>query len=156
MKTLKYIKLFEDRLESLRELVKLGLSDNATEGLVKALDYMIAGSKGSLNLEGSDIITLPDGLQVGGSLILRDCTKLKSLPDGLVVGGSLYLEGCRGLTSLPNRLQVGGTLFLNDCTRLRYLPNRLKVGRSLFLRGTGIQAIPSDAEVGDNIFGLFR
>jgi hypothetical protein len=153
---MKYIKLFEDRLESLRELAQLGLLDNATKGLVKALDYMIAGSKGSLNLEGSDIITLPDGLQVEGSLILRGCTELKSLPDGLRVGGSLYLEDCKGLKSLPDGLQVGGTLFLDDCTRLRYLPAGLKVGRSLFLRGTGIQDIPPDTEVGDQIFGLFR
>ena len=156
MKQLKYLKLFEDRLESLRELVKLGLSDNATEGLVKALDYMIAGSEGSLNLEGSDVITLPDGLKVGGTLSLRGCTELKSLPDGLTVGGSLYLEDCKGLKSLPDGLQVGGTLFLNDCKRLRHLPAGLRVGRSLFIPGTGIQDIPPDIKVGDNIFGLFR
>lgn len=156
MKTLKYIKLFEDRLESLRALVKLGLADNATKGLVKALDYMIAGSEGSLNLEGSDIVSLPDGLQVGGSLILRRCTELKSLPAGLVVGGSLYLEGCTELKSLPDGLQVGGSLFLNDCRRLRSLPNGLRVKYSIFLNGSSVQDLPPDLEVGGQIFGQFR
>jgi hypothetical protein len=156
MKQLKYIKLFEDRLESLRALVQLGLADDASKALVKALDYMIAGSEGSLNLEGSDIVSLPDGLQVGGSLILRDCKELKSLPDGLVVGGSLYLEGCTGLTRLPDGLRVGSSLFLNYCTRLRSLPDGLRVGRSLFLNGTGVQALPADIEVGDSVFGLGR
>jgi len=156
MKPLKYVQLFEERLESLRQLVSLGLADNSTEGLVKALDYMIAGSEGSLNLEGSDIVSLPDGLQVGGSLILRSCTGLTSLPAGLVVGGSLYLEGCTDLTRLPDGLQVGGSLFVNNCTRLRSLPNGLRVKHSIFLKGSGVQDLPPDLEVGDHIFGLFR
>jgi len=153
---MKYLQLFEDRLESLRALVQLGLTDDASKALVKAIDYIIAGSEGSLNLEGSDIVSLPDGLKVGGTLILRGCTELKSLPDGLQVGGSLYLEGCSGLKSLPDGLQVGGALFLNDCKRLRSLPAGLRVGTSLFLSGTGIQDLPPDLEVGDQIFGLFR
>ena len=156
MKPLKYIKLFEDRLESLRALVQFGLADNGSEGLIKAIDYMIAGSVGSLNLEGSDTISLPDGLQVEGSLILRNCTELKSLPDGLVVGGSLYLEGCTELKSLPDGLQVGGSLFLNGCTRLRSLPGGLRVKHSLFLNGSGVQDLPPDLEVGAHVFGLGR
>jgi hypothetical protein len=156
MKPLKHLQLFEDRLESLRALVQLGLADDASKALVKALDYMIAGSEGSLNLEGSDIVSLPDGLKVGATLVLRGCTELKSLPDGLVVGGSLYLEGCTSLTRLPDGLRVGGSLFVTGCKRLRSLPNGLKVERSLFLQGSAVQAIPPDIEVGDNIFGLFR
>ena len=57
--------------------------------------------RGSLDLEGTQITSLPDGLTVGGSLYLRG-TQITSLPDGLTVGGSLYLEG----TQITNTSKV--------------------------------------------------
>ena len=54
--------------------------------------------KGSLDLRGTGITSLPDNLVVGGSLDLRG-TGITSLPDNLVVGGSLDLEGCTGITN---------------------------------------------------------
>ena len=47
---------------------------------------------GYLDLRGTGITSLPDGLTVGGSLDLEG-TGITSLPDGLTVGGSLYLRG---------------------------------------------------------------
>ena len=47
---------------------------------------------GSLDLSGTQITSLPDGLTVGGYLDLRG-TQITSLPDGLTVGGSLDLSG---------------------------------------------------------------
>ena len=42
---------------------------------------------GSLDLSGTQITALPDGLTVGGSLDLSG-TPITALPDGLTVGGS--------------------------------------------------------------------
>jgi hypothetical protein len=139
--SLKYLRLFEDRLENLIRLHELGLTD-------------------AIDLSGSGIEELPAGLtRVRGSLILRGCAQLRGLPDGLEVGGSLYLEGCTALRSLPQGLQVGGSLFLTDCFRLRSLPDGLKVGHSLWLGGSGISAtvspffdLPPDLQVGQQIF----
>ncbi len=48
---------------------------------------------GDLDLRGTGITSLPEGLTVGGNLYLRG-TGITSLPEGLTVGGDLYLEGC--------------------------------------------------------------
>jgi len=53
---------------------------------------MMSENNGSLDLEGTGITVLPDGLTVGGSLDLRG-TGITVLPDGLTVGGSLDLRG---------------------------------------------------------------
>ena len=91
---------------------------------------------GFLDLRGTSITSLPDGLTVGGSLDLRG-TGITSLPDGLTVGGSLDLEGCTSITSLPDGLTVGGFLDLRG-TGITCLPDGLTVGGYLALRGTGI------------------
>jgi hypothetical protein len=44
-----------------------------------------------LDLSYSDIRTLPEGLEVGGSLWLIGCWLITSLPKGLHVGGDLYI-----------------------------------------------------------------
>ena len=66
---------------------------------------------GSLDLQGTAITSLPDGLTVGCSLYLQG-TAITSLPDGLTVGCSLYLQGT-AITSLPDGLTVGGSLYFN-------------------------------------------
>ena len=53
---------------------------------------------GYLDLCGTGITSLPEGLTVGESLDLEGCTGITSLPEGLAVGGSLDLEGCTGIT----------------------------------------------------------
>ena len=52
----------------------------------------LASYESYLDLEGTDITSLPDNLTVGGYLDLRN-TGITSLPDNLTVGGHLYLEG---------------------------------------------------------------
>jgi hypothetical protein len=84
--------------------------------------------EGVLNLSGLNIVELPDGLTVGGSLNLRGCTSLTHLPEGLTVGGWLNLRGCTSLTHLPEGLTVGKWLHLQDCTSLTHLPERMTVG----------------------------
>jgi hypothetical protein len=53
--------------------------------------YMKDGSKGDLDLDGTPIQILPQGLKVGGTLYLND-TPIQTLPQGLKVGGSLDLR----------------------------------------------------------------
>ena len=44
--------------------------------------------------------TMDESGKIGGSLDLRG-TGITALPDGLTVGGYLDLEGCTGITALP-------------------------------------------------------
>ena len=53
---------------------------------------MMDKSGGWLDLSGTQITALPEGLTVGGSLDLRG-TQITALPEGLTVGGLLYLSG---------------------------------------------------------------
>ncbi|MEZ5674316.1 MAG: hypothetical protein R3D81_03415 [Thalassovita sp.] len=63
--------------------------------LAELSDIMLR-SGGSLDLSGTAITALPDGLSVGGGLYLSG-TAITALPDGLSVGGSLDLRG----TAIP-------------------------------------------------------
>jgi len=91
---------------------------------------------GNLNLFGSEIKSLPEGLKVEGNLFLNDCKNLTSLPEGLKVGESLLLNNCTNLTLLPEGLQVGGYLDLQNCTGLTLLPKGMEVGENLYIRKT--------------------
>ena len=91
---------------------------------------------GWLDLNGTQITSLPDNLTVGGWLDLNG-TQITSLPDNLTVGGSLYLSGTQ-ITSLPDNLTVGGWLDLRG-TQITSLPDNLTVGGSLDLNGTQIR-----------------
>jgi len=68
--------------------------------------------KGSLNLNDTEITSLPDDLKVGGSLYLQN-TPITSLPSDLKVGGNLNLGNVE-ITSLPDGLKVGGVLYLGN------------------------------------------
>jgi hypothetical protein len=90
---------------------------------------------GSLDLCGTQITSLPDGLTVGGWLYLSG-TQITSLPDGLTVGGWLDIGGTQ-ITSMPEGLTVGGSLYLSG-TKITSLPDGLTVGGRLDLSGTQI------------------
>ena len=77
------------------------------------------GNGGTLDLSGTQIQTLPDGLTVGGWLDLSG-TQIQTLPDGLTVGGWLDLRN----------------------TKIQTLPDGLTVGVGLYLSGTQIQTLP--------------
>jgi hypothetical protein len=62
-----------------------------------------------LNLKGTSITSLPQGLRVWGSLNLSN-TYITSLPQGLVIRGDLDLEGTP-VTSLPQDLVVTGNIW---------------------------------------------
>lgn len=85
--------------------------------------------EGSLNLQGTAIITLPTNLIVRGFLNLA-FVKIKSLPDGLQVDQDLSLYGS-SIRSLPNGLKVGGNLNLTK-TKISSLPDDLRVGGKIY------------------------
>ena len=85
--------------------------------------------EGNLDLYGTPITSLPEGLSVGDSLDLSG-TPITSLPEGLSVGGSLNLFKTQ-ITSLPAGLSVGG--YLDLCrTQITSLPEGLSVRGKLY------------------------
>ena len=108
---------------------------------------------GNLKLSNKNITSLPEGLQVEGSLYLSRCTSLTSLPVRLQVGGSLGLSRCTSLTSLPDGLQVEGDLSLSRCINLTSLPEGLQVEGDLYLTGcTNLTSLPEGLQVGGDLF----
>ena len=67
--------------------------------------------KGDLNLEDSEIKSLPQGLTIEGDLFLYHSRV--ELPKGLKVNGNLSLIG-PNVTSLPKGLEVLGWLSITD------------------------------------------
>jgi hypothetical protein len=67
--------------------------------------------KGDLNLEDSEITSLPEGLTIEGDFFFYHTPV--ELPKGLKVGGHLSLIG-PNVTSLPKGLEVLGWLFITD------------------------------------------
>jgi len=104
---------------------------------------------GWLDLRGTQITALPEGLTVGGSLDLQG-TQITALPEGLTVGGSLDLQGTQ-ITALPEGLTVGGWLDLRG-TQITALPEGLTVGGSLYLQDTQITALPEGLTVGGSLY----
>ena len=92
---------------------------------------------GDLDLYGSEIRTLPEGLKVKGYLSLA-ATEITSLPKDLQVNGLLSLSHS-DIESLPEGLKVGGSLELQYCKNLTSLPKGLEVGWNLKIRGTKLQ-----------------
>ena len=72
--------------------------------------------KHSLNLKGSNILSLPAGLKVNGYLDLSN-TWIASLPEGLEVGSDLSLDYTM-IEVLPKGLKVYGDLHIRR-TRLK-------------------------------------
>lgn len=113
-----------------------------------------------LNLQGTRVRSLPEGLRVGQRLDLTDCRELTHLPEGLRVGltgmrpgtpsgGSLILRRCTALEFLPSGLDVCH-LDLGGCTRLIGWPEGAtgRVGRGLIARGCSrLAALPGWLDV---------
>jgi hypothetical protein len=98
--------------------------------------------KGYLDLQGTNITSLPEGLKVGGTLYLQG-TNITSLPEGLKVAGVLDLNRCTSLTSLPEGLEVGSYLDIEG-TKITSLPKGLQVESSLHIGGTPLKKYSDD------------
>ena len=62
-------------------------------------------NNGDLDLSGTQIQSLPEGLTVGGGLYLSG-TQIQSLPEGLTVGGGLDLSGTQIQDTYAERKKV--------------------------------------------------
>ena len=109
------------------------------EYTIEKLKEMMDNNGGSLDLRGTGITALPEGLTVGGSLYLRG-TGITALPEGLTVGGSLDLEGCTGITNrsdykhLKNGDYVAGKyLYCDDM--LIHVKRKKKIGEYTYFLG---------------------
>jgi hypothetical protein len=109
--------------EGLRVRGRLDLTNTAAVNLPPGLRCY------HLDLRGSRVRTLPEGLEVEYKLDLQDCRELVELPEGLKVG-SLVLRGCTALRALPEGLDVY-FLDVQGCTRIEGWPRRaqIRIGR---------------------------
>jgi hypothetical protein len=144
-------------LRVLQKLEKLPLDQRVVKGDLDlqgtSITSLPQGLKvnGSLYLQKTPITSLPQGLEVGGGLILHN-TPITSLPQGLKVGRALRLDNTF-IASLPQDLKVGGDLWLTD-TPITSLPQGLKVGGGLYLSGTPITSLPRGLVVGGTLYLL--
>lgn len=104
---------------------------------------------GDLDLDGTDITSLPDDLEVEGTLRISD-TKVAVLPKGLSVGRHLIMSRAN-ITSLPEGLVIAGDLFLNE-TPITDLPADISVGGHLGLAGSLIKKLPDGMRVNGSLF----
>jgi len=105
---------------------------------------------GKLDLDScKNIISLPSGLKVLGTLDLRD-TNITELPPDLQVGGNIYLQRTP-IEKLPENLIVNKNLNLEYCENIVSLPKGLKIKEDLDLSNTNINELPPDLKVGDRI-----
>jgi hypothetical protein len=105
-----------------------------------------------LDLSNSPALnTLPKGLKVG-TLVLRNCTALTTLPEGLDVY-FLDISGCSNLTSFPQQASIRiGRLNARGCTALRSLPTWLTQLSHLDVSGcTHLTELPKGLEISSSL-----
>lgn len=71
--------------------------------------------RGDLNLEYSEIETLPKNLEIGGDLLLSHCKKLKELPIGLKVGGMIEIDDSM-LSTIPEEYHLQKKIRIDQYT----------------------------------------
>lgn len=125
--------------------------------------------QGHLNLAGSLIERVPDGLIVMGNLYLDDCKRLREIGK-VTVGGHMSARecaltaiwifvgvrdceafstacGCHDLAHLPDMAIIDGEADFRGCHRLRGLPNGMRVEYIAFSLISGVQAFPKDMTI---------
>ena len=104
--------------------------------------------KGSLNVSWTSITSLPEDLKITGNL---NCafTKITSLPKGLVVIGDINMAGTN-IKSLPDDMQIKGSLSLR-LSKVTSLPEGLHVRKALDLSQSDITSLPDGLKVGESL-----
>ena len=97
----------------------------------------------SLDLNGSDVEELPDGISVQFRLNLANCKRLTKLPEHLSVG-SLNISGCTSLERLPDGL-AASFLDMSGCGQIESWPKTgsLAAGRLTARDCVGMTELPS-------------
>ncbi len=118
------------------------LKDN--KNLQKLPDQFVIN--GDLDLSGTKITHLPDGLRVDGSLTLCGCKEINELPNHIMVGGSLDLSNTE-IDRIPDCLsEIKGNLILNN-SKVKHLPENLLVRGRLEIMQYEMKEIPGNIEV---------
>ena len=138
--------LRESKLVPLRQQQRKDANIERANRLVQ--DYIDGGSKGRLDLSGTPITSLPQGLKVGGYLNLVT-TEITSLPSDIQVDGTLNISATK-ITTIPPNLKVGSLIAYN--TPISSLPQGLKIDEDLYLVHSNITSLPSDIQVGGNVY----
>lgn len=102
----------------------------------------------SLDLSFSELPSLPDNLNIGGSLLLRGST-LEQLPKNLRVGLSLSLPNT-SIKELPDDLRVGFNLDI-QLTPIKRIPYNLRIGNNFWIGGSKLDEYYADWEVAEMI-----
>ncbi|MBN1909119.1 MAG: hypothetical protein JW818_05215 [Pirellulales bacterium] len=82
-----------------------------------------------LDATGSELMYLPDDIQIESRLILDNCAKLETLPEGLVCG-SISLRNCGYLIGLPEGLNTW-FLDLSECGQFSTWPTKGTIHRGI-------------------------
>jgi hypothetical protein len=102
---------------------------------------------GDYILDNSKTTSLPEGLDIRGSLYITECLDLTSLPKGLKVGVDFLLKECPSLTSLPEGLKVGRNLTIRDCLDLTSLSKGLKLDYLSLKNCQSLTSLPEGLQV---------
>jgi hypothetical protein len=110
----------------------------------RALKYIKNGSQGNLDLRGTPLEYLPEGLTSVGGYLDLSYSKIKKLPDKLEkINGNLYLTNT-SIEYLPeNLIDISGCLVLSY-SQIRKLPDKLKINKSFYLYNVPIQYLPDN------------
>ncbi|WP_425398486.1 DUF6745 domain-containing protein [Aeoliella sp.] len=97
----------------------------------------------TLDLAGTDIEELPEGITVQFGLNLRGCLRLRKLPKGLRAG-SLDVSDCPLLEGLPEGLSCS-FVDISDCSHMHRWPSQasISVGRLRARNCLGLPGLPS-------------
>ena len=119
-----FFKFLEDKVGKRAPLKVKLLNDPRS---IAEEDLYVAGN---LDLEKTNIETLPDNLNIEGTLYL-DHTPIKTLPKNLKVGGNLFLTDS-SIEKLPKDLEVFGDLVIRHTPLANKYLDKFSVGQLLW------------------------
>ena len=134
---------------------------------LRFLEVLLSGAQPGVTQQGLDLSTtrlrrLPDGMEIGGDLVLRQCQRLRSLGrSSLRVAGDLCLGGMNGgppkwiggIDSAPEAVREFLARRSSDrACPIGSLPERLEVGGDLRLHHcVALQRLPAVLELGGTL-----
>ncbi len=110
---------------------------------------------GEVNLRGTPINSIPQGVVFNGYTDFRYCTSLTSIPQGVVFNGYTDFEGCNSLTSIPEGVVFDGVDFYG-CTSLTSIAQGVVFNGEAFFSGcTSLTSIPRNSifKAGAHFYG---
>lgn len=106
--------------------------------------------EGNVMLQTMDKLKSISRVTVGNNLSVNHCPEFTTLPDNLEVPGTLMLNNSKKLKKLPKGLVVGDTLNLYR-TSVTELPEDIKIGKVLVIGATDIDPEHLPASLQDDL-----